>query len=98
MSARFEVSIPEMENAAKTISQKAEEFLKAASETLQAADQLAQTWEGDSQKAFAEEQQKANEWYQKMVEIVKTYATSLQDAAKKYKEADEQSASDIKKR
>ena len=65
-------------------------------QTLNAANTLADQWEGDSQVAFVAEQQKANDWYNKMMGIVDTYVTSLQNAAKAYQEADAQSASDIK--
>ena len=94
--ARFEVTVSEMQNAATNISQAANDFLNAASQTFSAAQQLAESWEGDSQVAFVEEQTKANEWYKKIVEIVNTYVTNLQNAAKSYQEADTQSASDIK--
>ena len=42
------------------------------------------------------EQTKANAWYKQMVEIVHTYVTNLQNAAKSYQEADNQAASNIK--
>ena len=94
--ARFEVTISEMQSAASKISQAAENFRDAATQTLNAANTLAESWEGDSQVAFVEEQQKANEWYNKMMSIVDNYVASLQNAAKAYQEADNQSASDIK--
>ena len=96
--ARFEVTISEMQNAASKISQAAEDFLNAAGQTFSAAEQLGQSWEGDSQVAFMGEQQKANEWYKKMTEIVKSYVSSLQNAAKTYQQADSESASNIKSR
>jgi len=93
---RFEVTISEMQNAANKISQAAQDFLNAAGQTFSAAEALGQSWEGDSQVAFMAEQQQANAWYKKMVEIVNTYVSSLQNAAKTYQEADAQSASNIK--
>ena len=94
--ARFEVTISEMQSAATKISAAADNFRDAATQTLNAANTLADQWEGDSQVAFVAEQQKANDWYNKMMGIVDTYVTSLQNAAKAYQEADAQSASDIK--
>ena len=94
--ARFEVTVSEMQNAANKISQQAEEFLSAADATFKSAEALAQTWQGDSQVAFVAEQTKANAWYKQMVEIVQTYVTNLQNAAKSYQEADNQAASNIK--
>ena len=94
--ARFEVTISEMQNAASKIQKAAEDFLTAAGNTFTAASNLADTWEGDSQVAFQAEQQKANEWYKKMVEIVNTYVNNLTTSAKAYQEADANSASDIK--
>ena len=87
--ARFEVTISEMQNAANKISQAAQDFLNAANQTFSSAQQLAESWEGDSQKAFAAEQQQANEWY---------YVQSLQNAAKTYQQADAESAANIKSR
>ena len=94
--ARFEVTISEMNNAANKIQQAAQDFLQAADQTFASAEQLASSWEGDSQKAFAEEQTKANEWYKKMVEIVNTYVSNLQNTAKTYAQADKESTGAIK--
>ncbi len=96
--ARFEVTVSEMQSAANKISQAAENFMNAANQTFQAAQALGESWTGDSQVAFNAEQQKANEWYKKMVEIVKTYVQSLQNAAKSYQQADNEAASTIKSR
>ena len=96
--ARFEVTVSEMQSAANKISQAAQDFLNAANQTFASAQQLAESWEGDSQVAFVAEQQQANEWYKKMVDIVNTYVTSLQNAAKTYQTADNESASNIKSR
>ena len=96
--ARFEVTISEMQNAANKISQAAQDFLNAANQTFSSAQQLAESWEGDSQKAFVAEQQQANEWYKKMIDIVNTYVQSLQNAAKTYQQADAESAANIKSR
>ena len=96
--ARFEVTISEMQSAANKITEAAENFLNAANQTFTAAQTLADSWEGDSQVAFVNEQQAANEWYKKMTDIVRTYVTSLQNAAKAYQEADNESAANIKSR
>jgi WXG100 family type VII secretion target len=94
--ARFEVTISEMQNSANKISQAAEAFLDAAEAVMAGANDLASEWEGDSQVAFVAEQEKANQWYKKMVDIVRTYVESLNNAAKTYQEADEASAANIK--
>ena len=96
--ARFEVTVSEMQSAANKISQAAENFLNVANQTFASAQALAESWEGDSQVAFQAEQQQANEWYKKMVEIVNTYVNSLQNAAKAYQQADSEAASNIKSR
>ena len=94
--ARFEVTVSEMQSAANKISQAAQDFLNAANQTFASAQQLAESWEGDSQVAFVAEQQQANEWYKKMVEIVNTYVASLNNAAKAYQQADSEAAANIK--
>ena len=96
--ARFEVTVSEMQNAANKISQAAQDFLNTANQTFACAQQLAESWEGDSQVAFQAEQQQANEWYKKMTDIVNTYVASLQNAAKSYQQADNEAASTIKSR
>lgn len=96
--ARFEVTVSEMQNAASKIQQAAESFREAAAQVLSSAQTLAESWEGDSQVAFTEEQDKANQWYNRMMEIVDTYVSSLQNAAKTYQEADDESASNIRSR
>lgn len=97
--AKIEVtSISEMMSAAKSISEQAQEFQSAAQNVLNAVNTLAQSWKGDSNDAFVAEQQKANQWYNKMVGIIQTYVSALQNAAKEYQRADMDSASTIKKR
>lgn len=96
--ARFEVTISEMQNAATKIQQAAESFREAAAQVLSSAQTLSESWEGDSQVAFVDEQNKANEWYNRMMEIVDTYVSSLQTAAKTYQDADNESASTIRSR
>ena len=94
--ARFEVTVSEMQNAANKISQAAENFRSAAQQVLNSAQQLSGTWEGDSQVAFLAEQEQANQWYNKVMEIVTTYVESLNNAAKAYQAADEAAAANIK--
>lgn len=96
--ARFEVTVSEMQSAASKIQQAAENFLDAANQVFAGAEALANSWEGDSQVAFAAEQQQANQWYKKMVEIVNTYVASLNNAAKAYQQADSEAAANIKSR
>jgi len=93
--ARFEVSFPEMQAAANKIAQEAQNFLDAANQVLAGAEALGQTWEGDSQVAFMNEQQQANEWYKQMVDIVNTYVTMLQNAVQKYQENEDLVTSNI---
>ena len=94
--ARFEVTVSEMQKAAQQISEQADNFLEAANKVMTSAQELANSWEGDSQVAFNNEQTQANAWYKKMVDIVRTYVTSLQNAAKSYQQADNESAANIK--
>jgi len=93
--ARYEVTFSEMQAAANKIAQEAQNFLDAANQVMAGAEALSQTWEGDSQVAFINEQQQANEWYKKMVDIVNTYVTMLQNAVQKYEESEGQVTSTI---
>lgn len=95
--AKFEVtSFTQMMSAAKSISEQAQEFQSSAQNVLNAVNTLAQSWKGDSNDAFVAEQQKANQWYNKMVGIIQTYVSALQNAAKEYQRADLEGASIIK--
>ena len=98
MPTEFKVTISEMRAKANEIKQAAETFLQAAGQVNTAANELASSWEGASQVAFAEEQQKANAWYNKMMEIVNTYVTALETTAKNYEEADDQATQAIRSR
>ena len=96
--AKFDVTISEMQSAANKIAEQADAFLEAANKVMTSAQELGNSWEGDSQVAFQAEQQQANEWYKKMTDIVNTYVASLQNAAKSYQQADNEAASTIKSR
>ena len=93
---RFEVTISEMFSAAAKMHQAAEDYLAAACKVYAAAEVLGQSWEGDSQKAFMAEQQKAVEWFKKMAALVESYVQAIQRAAKAYQQADAQAARGIK--
>lgn len=94
--AKIEVTISEIRAAAIKIKQASEDFLACAGDALNSAEALSQSWEGDSQVAFMDEQRRANEWYRKMMTLVGTYVNNLQEAAKLYEGADSESAAAIK--
>lgn len=94
--ARLEVTISEMYNAANKIHQAADDYLSAACKVYAAAETLGASWEGDSQVAFMQEQQKAAEWFKKMAALVESYVEMIQRAAKAYQQADEQAANNIR--
>ena len=93
--ARFEVTISEMYNAASRIHQAADDYLTAACNASAAAEALAETWEGDSQVAFMQEQRQAEEWFRRMAELVVSYVQMIQRAARAYQQADEQATGAI---
>ena len=94
--AKIEVTLSELKAAAAKIKKASDDFLSNASKVLDTAEVLSTSWEGDSQAAFMEEQRQANDWYKRMMALVNTYVDNLQEAAKLYEEADEESASAIK--
>ncbi len=98
MASRIEVSISELQSAANKITQAAGDYQNAVESLKSAADQLAATWEGDSQVAFVTEQEAAYNWYKKMVALCEEYAQSMNVAAARYMETDAQAASTIKAR
>lgn len=96
MASRLEVTVSELQSAATNIDSSANDYESAATALKNAADALAATWEGDSQRAFVEEQNKAYEWYKKMAEICREFANAMKTAAQKYEETDAQATSTIR--
>lgn len=96
MENRIEVSIPELRGAATKIRDAATEYLRLADQLNAAANELAATWEGESQVAFETEQNRAYEWYKKMGTLSQEYAQSMDAAANRYEQADDEAASFIK--
>lgn len=90
--AKFDVIISGLQSSAGKIAQACEEYQAAANSLKGAADALAGTWEGDSQVAFVNEQDQANQWYMKMAEIVNDYVAELKKAAEEYVKADQEAA------
>lgn len=96
--ANIMVTISELESAAEKIAQACEQYQTAANNLKAAADNLAGTWEGDSQVAFVTEQDHANAWYMKMADIVNEYVAQMKAAAAKYQETDAMAAQTIRSR
>lgn len=96
MASRIEVTISELQSAAGKITQYAADYQSAADSLKAAADELAATWEGDSQVAFVSEQQAAYDWYKKMAAICEEYANSMNTAAQRYIETDTEAATTIR--
>lgn len=92
----FKVTISEMYNAASKIHEAADDYLTAACKVYALSEMLGESWEGDSQVAFMEEQRKASEWFKKMAALVESYVQMIQRIAKAYQEADEQATSSIR--
>ena len=90
------VTISELQSAADKIAQACEQYQAAANSLKAAADELADTWEGDSQVAFIGEQEQANQWYMKMADIVNEYVAQMKAAAAKYLETDQSAAQTIR--
>jgi len=96
MASRLEVTVSELQQAATNIRTSADDYETAATALKNAADELASTWEGDSQVAFVDEQTRAYDWYRKMAEICRQFADAMQQAAQKYEEIDAQATSTIR--
>lgn len=94
----IKVTASELQSAGDAINKAAEAYRSAATALKSSADNLAGTWEGDSQVAFVQEQEKANAWYNKMAEIAEQYAAKMKEAADRYVETDDKAATLIKSR
>lgn len=96
MASRLEVTVSQLQQAATNINTSADDYEASATALKNAADELASTWEGDSQVAFVDEQTRAYEWYKKMAEICRQFANAMQQAAQKYEDTDAQATSTIR--
>ena len=92
----FTVTISQMHGASGKIARAVADFQQAARQVLQCAEALGASWEGDSHEAFIAEQRHANEWYNRMMEIVNEYVATINTAADDYQAADDSAASIIR--
>lgn len=92
----IDVTLSEMDTAADRIEKASEDYLAVAKKVISSAESLSNSWEGDSQVAFIEEQRKAYEWYQQMMELVADYISKLRSARQQYESTDQESAALIK--
>lgn len=86
--ATFRVTAEELSSAARKIQQYLADYDEASNAAITSGLNLAGSWEGAAQKVFAEEQERAKEWYAQMSNIVKMYIRALEIAAKAYEAAD----------
>lgn len=86
--SKFEVTAEELRNAAKKLEARIADFEESSTAAYNAGMELAGEWEGDAQVAFVQEQEKAKQWYGKMVSITKAYTVALNAAAAAYEAAD----------
>lgn len=92
--AKFDVTISEMQAAAKSISQYNEEFRDAASQVKQATDaMIGSEWKSEqSSQNFQDNVTALVDWMNQMNDIVDTYAKMLETAAERYANADSTAA------
>lgn len=90
--ANFTVTPEALRSAAKRLETEALNYENASKVAKASADSLAANWEGDAQKAFVAEQEKAYAWYLEMTEIARQYAVFLNTAAAEYESADHQAS------
>ncbi len=93
--SKFQVTPEELRSAARKIEQNLTEYQQANDAAINAGMNLAAAWEGDSQKAFVQEQEKVKQWYAQMNNVVKTYSAALTAAAAIYEAADQAAKSAI---
>ena len=88
----FTVTPEELRAAAKKLENEALNYESASKTAKASADALIANWVGDSQKAFAAEQEKAYNWYMEMTTLARQYSQFLSRAASEYETADAQAA------
>ncbi|MBQ9459274.1 MAG: WXG100 family type VII secretion target [Oscillospiraceae bacterium] len=64
------------------------EYRQSVQKVKTAGDRLAANWEGEAQKAFVAEHEKAYQWHVSIMDIVASYMNTLKETAQKYAEAE----------
>ena len=95
--ATFELTKSGMTEAAKNIRNYIREFQDEAAQTLKAADVLAESWTGDASDKFHNSVIELHKWAEEMVNVVNTYADSLEKGRDEYTEADDAAAKNFRK-
>lgn len=90
--ANFTVTPEALRSAAKRLETEALNYENASKVAKASADSLAANWEGNAQKAFVAEQEKAYAWYMEMANLARNYAAFLHNAAAEYETADHQAS------
>ena len=94
---KLEVTCSELKSAASAISKANEAFRDAAANLQAAAEELMNTWVGDSRDKFASGMEERKVWYEQMSEIVTEYVQSMNQIADQYEEMDQKGAQLVRK-
>ena len=71
-------------------------YRAAVNKAKSAGDALAANWDGDAQKVFVSEQEKAYRWHISISDIVRAFADTLKETAKRYADAEQRISNTIK--
>lgn len=93
----LEVTVSELTNGANSMKAANNEFREAFENMKQAADALADTWQGPAHDVFIQQEEQKNRWYRQIADIVEEYAQSMLAAAQEYEQVDKQGAATIRK-
>lgn len=84
--------------AENEIMQAVQAYREAVKQAKMAGDALAADWAGDAREVFVQEQEKAYNWHISISDIVSVFASTMQETAKKYEEAEKAVSQVIKQR
>ena len=90
------VTVSELQSAAARFSQSNQTMREAAAALKAAADALADTWEGEAHDVFVNEQQRINQWYETMFEVIDGFVAAMNQASVEYVNTDQMGAQRIK--
>lgn len=81
------VQVSELTAANNELNKATETYEEATENAKKAADELAETWEGDSQVAFVQHQDNAYRWSLQIVEILREMFRIIAEVIEEYRDA-----------
>ncbi len=86
--AKIVANLPEMLNAADSITGFIEQFRDQKNKTIQASQNLSEGWEGTAAEKYLERMNAFTDWMEQMASVLEEYPEALKQTKEKYVTAD----------